>query len=71
MLAEFVDSITLRSIYSLVISYFVTLVLGPYVIARLKEKRIGQSIRAEGVKAHLEKSGIPTMGGIIIIVFCE
>ncbi|MBT3785889.1 phospho-N-acetylmuramoyl-pentapeptide-transferase, partial [bacterium] len=68
MLAEFVDSITLRSIYSLVISYFVTLVLGPYVIARLKEKRIGQSIRAEGVKAHLEKSGIPTMGGIIIIV---
>jgi len=68
MLAEWVDSITLRSIYSLVISYFVTLMLGPYVIKMLKEKRIGQNIRENGVQAHLDKSGIPTMGGIIIIV---
>ncbi len=37
--------------------------MGPYVIARLREKKIGQTVREEGVEAHLQKSGIPTMGG--------
>lgn len=68
MLAEFIDSITMRTIYSLVIAYLITLFLGPYVIARLREKKIGQTIREEGVESHLQKSGIPTMGGIMMIV---
>ena len=68
MLAQLVDSITLRAIYALVISFGVTLVLGPWVIEKLREKKIGQMVREEGVQAHLAKSGVPTMGGIMIIV---
>lgn len=68
MLAQYIDSITMRTIYSLVIAYLITLFLGPYVIARLREKKIGQTIREEGVEAHLQKTGIPTMGGIMMIV---
>ncbi len=68
MLAEVVGSITLRTIFALVSAFLITLTLGPWVILRLKEKRIGQKVREEGVQAHLDKTGIPTMGGIMIIV---
>jgi phospho-N-acetylmuramoyl-pentapeptide-transferase len=68
MLSEIIGSITLRTIFALVSSFLITLTLGPWVISRLKEKRIGQKVREEGVQAHLDKTGIPTMGGIMIIV---
>lgn len=68
MLVEFVDSITLRAIYSLIMAYCVTVLLGPWVIERLREKKIGQKVREEGVEAHQVKSGIPTMGGVLMIV---
>jgi phospho-N-acetylmuramoyl-pentapeptide-transferase len=68
MMAEYVDSITLRTIFSLVVSFCITLFLTPYVIKRLKEKQIGQTVREEGVKEHLKKTGVPTMGGITMIV---
>ena len=47
MLAEYIDSITMRTIYSLVIAYLITLFMGPYVIARLREKKIGQTVRED------------------------
>ncbi|MCO4781837.1 MAG: phospho-N-acetylmuramoyl-pentapeptide-transferase [Candidatus Cloacimonetes bacterium] len=68
MLATLVGSITLRAIYSLIIAFIITFMLGPWVIKKLKEKKIGQQVREEGVQAHLAKSGIPTMGGVMIIV---
>ncbi|MCJ8345822.1 phospho-N-acetylmuramoyl-pentapeptide-transferase, partial [bacterium] len=68
MLAGIVGSITLRAIYSLIIAFIITFLLGPWVIKNLKEKKIGQRVREEGVQAHLKKSGIPTMGGVMIIV---
>ncbi len=68
MLYELIPSISLRTIYSLITAFFILLALGPWVISRLQEKRIGQNVREEGVKAHLEKKGIPTMGGIMIVV---
>lgn len=48
------------------ISFFITLILGPIIIPMLKKFKIGQSIREEGPKSHLSKSGTPTMGGAII-----
>lgn len=50
------------------IAFFITLILGPIIIPLLKRLNIGQSIREEGPKSHLSKSGTPTMGGIIIFV---
>ncbi|HLR21030.1 MAG TPA: phospho-N-acetylmuramoyl-pentapeptide-transferase [Tissierellaceae bacterium] len=50
------------------IAFFVTLILGPIIIPLLKRLNIGQSVRKEGPKSHLSKSGTPTMGGLIMFV---
>lgn len=50
------------------VSFFITAFLGPVVIPKLKLLGIGQSIRKEGPKSHLEKEGTPTMGGIMILL---
>ncbi|NLW40908.1 MAG: phospho-N-acetylmuramoyl-pentapeptide-transferase [Tissierellia bacterium] len=51
-----------------IISFIITLILGPIVIPILKRLNIGQNVREDGPKTHLKKSGTPTMGGIIIVV---
>ncbi|MBF8982244.1 phospho-N-acetylmuramoyl-pentapeptide-transferase [Lutibacter sp. B2] len=53
---------------TIVISFFITLILGPIVIPMLQRLKVGQSIRDEGPKSHIAKSGTPTMGGIIMII---
>lgn len=60
---EYIDIIR-----TLVIAFLITLLLGPIVIPMLKKLKIGQSIREEGPKSHLSKSGTPTMGGLIILL---
>ncbi|MGB3367369.1 MAG: phospho-N-acetylmuramoyl-pentapeptide-transferase [Acidaminobacteraceae bacterium] len=54
-------------IIATVISFASAAVLGPFIIPLLKKMKFGQSIRVEGPKSHLVKSGTPTMGGLIII----
>ncbi len=51
----------------IVISFAITLLLGPILIPILKRLKVGQSIREEGPKTHYKKSGTPTMGGIIMV----
>ncbi|HHY45937.1 MAG TPA: phospho-N-acetylmuramoyl-pentapeptide-transferase [Firmicutes bacterium] len=41
--------------------------LGSPLILRLKMLKFGQRVRADGPPEHLKKSGIPTMGGVIIL----
>jgi len=36
---------------------------GPAIIRRLRERNVGQVIRAEGPASHHAKRGTPTMGG--------
>lgn len=45
----------------------VVIMLAPICIPILHRLKFGQSIRAEGPKSHLAKSGTPTMGGIFLI----
>ncbi|SDY44076.1 Phospho-N-acetylmuramoyl-pentapeptide-transferase [Proteiniborus ethanoligenes] len=52
----------------IIISFIITLLLGPILIPVLKKLKVGQSIREEGPKTHFKKSGTPTMGGIIMII---
>ncbi len=59
---EYIDIIR-----TLIISFTITLILGPIVIPLLKKLNVGQSIREEGPD-HQSKSGTPTMGGLIIII---
>ena len=59
--------ITVRTAFASLTALLLMLVLGPWVIRRLKEFQIGQFVRAE-VPAHRSKAGTPTMGGVLIII---
>lgn len=52
----------------IIISFIITIILGPITIPLLKRLNIGQNVRDDGPKTHLSKSGTPTMGGIIMII---
>jgi phospho-N-acetylmuramoyl-pentapeptide-transferase len=59
--------LTVRSVLSVLTALGLSLLLGPWVIRRLTEMRIGQAIRTDGPQTHLSKSGTPTMGGALIL----
>ncbi len=60
--------LTLRTILGVLTSLFVSFIFGPYLIRHLTNKQFGQSIRDDGPESHLEKSGTPTMGGLLILI---
>jgi len=60
--------LTMRIILGVLTSLFISLLVGPYLIRRLNEYQIGQSVRDDGPETHLSKSGTPTMGGLLILV---
>ena len=59
--------IDLNIIKVFIISFIITLILGPLMIPILRRLKVGQSIREEGPKSHMKKSGTPTMGGVMMI----
>jgi phospho-N-acetylmuramoyl-pentapeptide-transferase len=59
--------ITVRTALASLTALFLSLVLGPWVIRRLRAMQIGQYIREEGPKSHQTKAGTPTMGGVLIV----
>ncbi len=59
---------TLRILFALATSFLIAVFIGPRVIEHLKSRQIGQTIREEGVQEHKKKAGIPTMGGLIILI---
>jgi phospho-N-acetylmuramoyl-pentapeptide-transferase len=60
--------ITLRGIMGILTALGISLLFGPWLIRRLKEKQIGQAIRDDGPQSHLSKAGTPTMGGALILL---
>jgi phospho-N-acetylmuramoyl-pentapeptide-transferase len=60
--------ITFRTAFASLTALFLCIVLGPLLIARLRQFQIGQYIREEGPKSHQKKAGTPTMGGVLIII---
>ncbi len=61
--------INMENIYGIILlSIFLSLGLGLFIVPMLKRKKIGQNIRAVGPQSHLAKAGTPTMGGIIFII---
>ncbi|MGH7352494.1 MAG: phospho-N-acetylmuramoyl-pentapeptide-transferase [Candidatus Methylomirabilales bacterium] len=59
--------VTFRTAGAIVTSLLLSLVLGPYIIERLRALHIGQQIREDGPRTHLGKAGTPTMGGVLIV----
>ncbi len=56
------------SIVALLISFTCTAICCPVLIPVLYKFKFGQQVRDDGPKAHLKKSGTPTMGGIMILL---
>lgn len=60
--------LTLRAVLAAMTALLMGLAAGPYVIRRLTELKIGQPVRGYGMATHLQKSGTPTMGGVLILL---
>ncbi|RJQ43198.1 MAG: phospho-N-acetylmuramoyl-pentapeptide-transferase [Nitrospiraceae bacterium] len=60
--------ITFRSALAIITAMFITFVIAPWLIERLRRLSMTQYVRDDGPRTHLKKEGTPTMGGIIIIV---
>jgi phospho-N-acetylmuramoyl-pentapeptide-transferase len=59
--------ITFRVGLAIATAFFVSLVAGPWIIAKLRALQIRQAIREEGPEHHQAKAGTPTMGGLLIV----
>ncbi len=59
--------VTFRTASATLTALALSFVLGPWLIARLRQFQIGQHIRQEGPAAHRSKAGTPTMGGLLIL----
>lgn len=59
--------ITFRAAYAALTGLLISLVVGPWLIRKLSERQIGQSIREDGPLSHQAKAGTPTMGGMLIL----
>jgi len=60
--------LTFRTMVSVVTALAMSLIIGPFVIARLSHHQIGQTVRTDGPQSHLSKAGTPTMGGALILI---
>ena len=65
--------ISFRAMMAALTAMVLSLLMGPWVIRKLTELKIGQPIRtADEVhklhELHLMKKGVPTMGGVLIIL---
>lgn len=54
--------------WPLVTSFLITIALMPFIIRYFRKKQLGQVTLDEGPSWHEEKSGTPTMGGVVFIV---
>ena len=60
--------ITFRTAFASMTALGLGLILGPWLIRKLRDFQIGQFIREDGPESHQDKAGTPTMGGLLITV---
>lgn len=64
--------ITFRAAAGAVTAFLISVMLGPFIIGRLKQFKIGQIVRKEEAQGiyefHKDKEGTPTMGGLFIVL---
>lgn len=60
--------ITLRAVLATLTALIISFVVGPGLIRKLTQYKVGQSVRGDGPQTHLVKAGTPTMGGALILV---
>ena len=60
--------ITLRAVLATLTALIISFMVGPRMIRKLTQYKIGQAVRDDGPQTHLIKAGTPTMGGALILV---
>ena len=60
--------LTFRTVFASLTALLIGMLIGPYVIEKLREFQIGQYVRDDGPETHLKKGGTPTMGGVLICI---
>lgn len=66
--ARLMSYISFRSGAALILSLFISMVIGKRIIEKLQLMQVGEIVRDLGLEGQLSKKGTPTMGGIIIII---
>lgn len=59
--------ISFRAAMAVITSLLISMVFGGRLIKLLQRKQVGESVRDLGLEGQIEKSGTPTMGGLIIL----
>lgn len=59
--------ISFRAASAMILSLVISMIYGGKIIAYLKRKQIGETIRELGLQGENQKKGTPTMGGLIIL----
>jgi phospho-N-acetylmuramoyl-pentapeptide-transferase len=60
--------ITLRAVLATLTALLISFLVGPAMIRKLTQYKVGQAVRDDGPQTHLIKAGTPTMGGALILV---
>ena len=60
--------ITFRAASAFILSILISAIYGKRIINFLRKKQVGETVRELGLEGQKQKSGTPTMGGIIIIL---
>jgi phospho-N-acetylmuramoyl-pentapeptide-transferase len=68
LLFNLLNYISFRAAGATVTAILLAFLIGPPIIERLRARKIGQVIRAEGPASHQGKRGTPTMGGVILLL---
>lgn len=61
------DYISFRAAMALITSLVISVIFGKRLINLLRRQQIGETVRDLGLAGQIEKSGTPTMGGLIIL----
>lgn len=59
--------ITFRAAMAMIFSLIISLIFGKRIIRLLHRLQVGETVRDLGLEGQIEKSGTPTMGGIMIL----
>ena len=59
--------ISFRSAMALITALIVSMLFGKRIINYLRDKQVGESVRDLGLDGQMQKTGTPTMGGVIIL----
>ncbi len=60
--------LTFRTAFASLTALLIALLIGPFVIEKLRQFQISQYVRDDGPESHKKKTGTPTMGGVLIAI---